>query len=61
MDFASEQGIPPELENILPLNSCLDVSKIEKKLGIKMPAFTEGLEKLMVMLNGLNIDPSRLG
>jgi dTDP-4-dehydrorhamnose reductase len=61
MDFAREQGIPPELESILPLNSCLNVSKIEKKLGIKMPTFTEGLEKLMVMLNGLNIDPSRLG
>ena len=57
-DFARKQGIPPDLENILPLNSCLNVNKIEKKLGKKMPTFIEGLEKLMAILNGLNIDLS---
>ncbi|MBW1997547.1 MAG: sugar nucleotide-binding protein [Deltaproteobacteria bacterium] len=43
-DFARSQSIPEDLVGILPENTCLDVSKIERDLGMRMPTFEEGLE-----------------
>lgn len=50
MDFAESQGLPPDLENTLPLNSCLGVNKIEKALGVKMMTFQEGVARMKALL-----------
>jgi len=49
-DFAHMQNLPQELQGILPTNTCLNVNKIEKDLGVRLPTFEEGVARLRVEL-----------
>jgi dTDP-4-dehydrorhamnose reductase len=50
-DFAQSQGLPPELGGALPLNTCLDVNRIERELGHRMLTFEEGVSRMKLELN----------
>jgi dTDP-4-dehydrorhamnose reductase len=52
-DFARSQNLPQELYGILPENTCLDVSKIEKDLDTRMPTFEEGVAMLRKELQSI--------
>lgn len=53
MDFAKSQDIPPELLGILPINTCLNVKRLEEALGTQMLILEEGVAKMKACLNGL--------
>ena len=51
-DLEENWGVSRELSGIMPLNTSLDVQKVEKALGIKMISFTEGLTRTREFLSG---------
>lgn len=50
-DFAQSQGLPPELGGALPVNTCLNVNRIERELGYRMLTFEEGVSRMRIELN----------
>lgn len=50
LDFAQSQNIPSDLQNILPVNTSLDVGKVEGTLGRPMMVLEEGLAKMSSIL-----------
>ena len=53
MDFAKSQGLPPDLVKTLPLNTCLNINKVEEALGSEMMTFKEGVARMKADLDGL--------
>lgn len=43
MELEESWGVPKDLPGLLPANTCLDVEKIEKSVGIRMLTVTEGI------------------